>query len=575
MRLIVIGFLCFSVGLLRAQQLDGLFGPPLKIPLVITAGFGELRPNHFHSGLDFSTAGTSQEVIAAAGGCVSRVKVSVSGYGKALYIDHPEGYTTVYGHLASFRSEIEDYVVQMQTQALEYQIDVLVDSGRFCFKKGETIALSGNTGSSSAPHLHFEIRDKIKENVFNPLFFGYNKDKTAPEAFSLLLIPRKNQGLVNGSSEILRLPLLKNKAGKRYLSPKTPTPVLSGQVAMGFEGGDVIGKRGNYSGVFKLRTFVNEREIYRSRMDEFSFDESRAINAYLNYNQLKKSKKKYQQCYVPENALIGIYKSAYNRGFYSFAKDTVYSFKLELSDFEGNITEQELKVKGTAENFTYRYKPPADNHYRIPPSGASIDKGKFKVVFTDRCLYDSSDVKLILRPQQNAFSPLVELGSIYIPLHSGAKLIFKPENVANGQEKKLCIARKSGSTWDALPTRFINNELVASTTVFGDFSVIIDTIAPKIVNIPFKRRNPKTRKTELISPIQAGEIKVRITDPVSETASWQAYLDDVFLIPKPAGKNTWTYLLPDNLLPGEHVFLIQARDDYNNESSLTISLNVP
>jgi murein DD-endopeptidase MepM/ murein hydrolase activator NlpD len=575
MKTAVVVFFCFAAGFLDAQHADSLFGPPMRIPLVITAGFGEIRPNHFHSGLDFSTAGKPQDVLAAAAGCVSRIKVSVSGYGKALYIDHPEGYTTVYGHLGGFSPDIEAFVLEMQKQTLDYQIDILVDSGRFCFGRGETIAISGNSGSSSAPHLHFEIRDKLQENVFNPLFFGFNSDKTAPEVFSLLLIPRKNLGLVNGSSEILKIPLLKNKAGKRYLSSKIPVPLISGQVALGFEGGDIIGKRGNYSGVYKVRTFVDNREIFRSRVDEFSFDEARAVNAYINYATYKKTKKKFQQCFVPENALIGIYKSAYNRGFYPIEKDTLYTFKLELTDFSGNITEQELKVKGTGLNFSYKYRPPAENHLRIPPAGIIIDKGNFKAIISDRCLYDSSDVKIILRPLAGAFSPLVELGSVYIPLHSSVKLIFKPEIAGNELDKKLCIARKSGTGWDVLSSKWQNNELHASTNLFGDFAVIIDTIAPRITNIPIKKKNPKTRRKEIVPPIKAGEIKLKIVDPISETPSWQAYLDDVFLIPRPAGKDIWTYTIPDNMLSGEHKFIVLARDDYNNESSLTIPLYVP
>ncbi|MCB0819514.1 MAG: M23 family metallopeptidase [Bacteroidetes bacterium] len=559
----------------RAQVADEEFGPPMKIPLLITAGFGEIRPNHFHSGLDFSTQGKSQEVIAAFEGCVSRIKVSLSGYGRALYLDHPNGYTTVYGHLSSFNPEIETYIIQMQAQALDYEIDVLVDSGRFCFKKGDVIAMSGNSGSSTAPHLHFEIRDKVVENVFNPLFFGYGRDKAAPEAFSVLLFPEEHSGTVNGSANMLRLPLLKSKSGKRYLSSKTPVPIVSGMVAFGLEGGDVIGKPGNYSGIYQLKVFVNEAEIFRSRMDEFSFDESRAVNAYIDYKSKKRYNKKYQKCFVPQNPLIGIYKSSANRGFYNFNRDTLYQIRLELSDFAGNTTSQSFQVKGRSGSGFYKYSPPEENYSRIPPTGGTIKKAGFKAVIGARCLYDTSDVKIIVHPQPGKYAPLVELGSIYIPLHSGIKLAFTPELKQTELREKLCIAQKSGNSWNVLSSTWHNDELQASTKTFGDFTVLIDTLPPVIRQIPVKKRHPQTRKYYVLSNEEAGEIKVKITDPVSENASWQAYLDEQFLIPQPAGKDTWVYKLPVQLNSGKHSFTIQARDEYNNESSFSLELNIP
>jgi hypothetical protein len=558
-----------------AQDKADLFGPPMKIPLVITAGFGEIRPNHFHSGLDFSTAGKSQEVIAAAAGCVSRIKISTKGYGKALYLDHPEGYTTVYAHLSSFEPGIEEYALKMQHQAMDYEIDVLVDSGRFCFKRGETIALSGNTGSSTAPHLHFEIRDKYIENVFNPLFFGYGNDFTPPDASSILLIPRKNRGLVNNSESTLRIPLLKNKSGRRFISSKNPVPLVSGHVGIGFEGGDVIGKKGNLSGVYQIRTFLDNKEIYRSRLDEFSFDESRAVNAYIDYSMYRKGKKKYQQCLVPENPLIGIYKSSFNRGFYPFAKDTTHTFKIELKDFAGNTFEQEIPVKSAGNSFSYRYRAPAANHLRIPPGGGTITRGTFTAVFGPRCLYDSSDVKLILHEQPGKLAPLIELGSIYTPLHNGVELRFKLENIPDELKQKICIAKKSGNGFDVLSSSCSGNEVRAVSKQFGDFTLIADTLPPKIIFIQSKKRNPKTRKIEKISPELAGEIKLKITDPVSETVSFQAYVNDVFILPRPAGKETWVFELPDNLPSGSHNFSVFARDEYNNESTFSIPLNIP
>ena len=174
MRLLVLIFSVFHAMPLCAQWLpDGYFSSPMSIPLMVTAGFGEIRPNHFHSGIDFSTGGKNQAVLAIEKGYVSRIKVSASGYGNALYINHPNGLTSVYAHLSEFNDTLNQYISIIQQQSREYEVDVLPDSSDFPIARQQFIGWSGNSGSSTAPHLHFEIRDQGFENVLNPLFFGY------------------------------------------------------------------------------------------------------------------------------------------------------------------------------------------------------------------------------------------------------------------------------------------------------------------------------------------------------------------------------------------------------------------
>jgi hypothetical protein len=567
----------FQVSLM-GQSIKKIFGPPMQVPLIVTSGFGEIRPNHFHAGVDFSTYGKAQNITSVADGYVSRIKISLSGYGNALYLDHPGGFTSVYGHMGEFAPDLMAFAEKMQRNALEYEIDVLLDSAQFVFKKGQVIGKSGNSGSSTAPHLHFEIRDRVNENVFNPLMFGFIEDKAKPTAFSLLLIPKDGYGTVNASTSDLRIPLLrKPKSTERYVSPKTLTPVLSGWVGFGLEGGDEIGKPGNYSGIYKFVIKVNNEQIFTARFDEFSFEENRAVNAWIDYPMKRKANKKYQRCVVPANQLIGIYKSHVDQGYYEFNRDTTYQITWELTDISGNTTVQTLEVKGKAPSPRSNTNEPQSEHVRVYPRGGELSKtNNFKAVFSDRCLYDTADVKLIVHPAGNAFSPLVELGSVYIPLHSSVELQFKPNVYKTELKDKLFIGRKDGQSYDALNSSWDGDWLIASTKEFGDFQVLIDTIAPVITYVPERKRIPKTKRYREVPIEESKSIRLRLYDPIGGNFSWQAYLNQEWMLMKPSSrKNEWYFDFPNDLSSGTHVVSVLATDVFGNANTFELPFTLP
>ena len=556
---------------------QGLFSAPMSIPLTITAGFGEIRPNHFHSGIDFSTQGRNQAVLAVEEGYISRIKISASGYGNALYINHPNGMTTVYGHLSTFNDTINQYVNLIQQQGREYEVDVLPDPLDFPVKRQQFIGWSGNSGSSSAPHLHFEIRDQGFENVLNPLLFGYGeKDNIAPDISAVSIFPMEGYGRVNELKVPANFPLVVNKKTKKKgLSQKVKMPIVSGWVGFGFQGGDVIGKITSKTGIFKIQLLIDSNEVFQARFDEFSFDETRSVNAYQDYPERIRTKRKIQRCVVPVNPMIGIYKKSRNSGYYYFNEDRIYSIVYMLTDLNGNTSTFNLKVRGKAPDWgSAGMRGSAVSSLVLPGVSQQLALPDFQADFQAESLFDSTWVKLVRANIPNSYSPLIELGSKYVPVNQAIRLRFLPAVSPDSIQSKLIITQKKGSSFSGLKSNWSGQWLEAETFEFGDFQVHADTVAPVVKVIPQILR--KKRKKIPLKSTATGRINIHISDRLSGVASMQAALNGNWILLEP-GSSTgmWTYRFPDELPAGIHELRIEAIDGVGNSSLLNLQLEKP
>ena len=556
---------------------QGLFSAPMSIPLTITAGFGEIRPNHFHSGIDFSTQGRNQAVLAVEEGYISRIKISASGYGNALYINHPNGLTTVYGHLSTFNDTINQYVNLIQQQGREYEVDVLPDPLDFPVKRQQFIGWSGNSGSSSAPHLHFEIRDQGFENVLNPLLFGYGeKDNIAPDISAVSIFPMEGYGRVNELKVPANFPLVVNKKTKKKgLSQKVKMPIVSGWVGFGFQGGDVIGKITSKTGIFKIQLLIDSNEVFQARFDEFSFDETRSVNAYQDYPERIRTKRKIQRCVVPVNPMIGIYKKSRNSGYYYFNEDRIYSIVYILTDLKGNTNTFNLKVRGKVPDWgSAGMRGSAVSSLVLPGVSQQLALPDFQAEFQAESLFDSTWVKLVRANIPNSYSPLIELGSKYVPVNQAIRLRFLPAVSPDSIQSKLIITQKKGSSFSGLKSNWSGQWLEAETFEFGDFQVHADTVAPVVKVIPQILR--KKRKKIPLKSTATGRINIQISDRLSGVASMQAALNGNWILLEP-GSSTgmWTYRFPDELPAGIHELRIEAIDGVGNSSLLNLQLEKP
>src|SRR5699024_1283539 len=249
----ILFFFCVSqLGFGQQNLPQDYFQSPLRIPLYLAGNFGELRANHFHSGLDIKTKQrTGLDVLAAADGYVSRIKVSWYGYGRALYIQHPNGYTTVYGHLKDFAPKIRKYIRKQQYAQESYTIQLFPEKGDLPVKQGEVIALSGESGGAGGPHLHFEIRDS-QQRPMNPLAFGISiKDHRPPAIQGLYVYPSGKLAHVNKSAKRQKLHIRKRKDGTYATKPIK----AYGKLGFGISALDYMDGSANTDGIYEIQTF--------------------------------------------------------------------------------------------------------------------------------------------------------------------------------------------------------------------------------------------------------------------------------------------------------------------------------
>ncbi len=241
-------------------QSTSLFHPPLKIPMYLSGNFGEIRSDHFHSGIDIKTQGsTGHHVFAIESGYVSRIKVQANGYGKSIYLAHPDGHTSVYGHLDRYREDVEAYVKEQQYRRKSHQLDLYLEPGDFKVEKGAFIAYSGNSGGSMGPHLHFEIRT-ANQHPTNVLEYGFPiKDNIAPRFKGLYIYPLEKNARVNGSSEKQFFELVIDQG--IYTIPWGTRIEVEGKIGIGVEVYDYLNGASNRCGVYTLEGFVEEEAV--------------------------------------------------------------------------------------------------------------------------------------------------------------------------------------------------------------------------------------------------------------------------------------------------------------------------
>ena len=534
--------------LITAQIPQDYFTEPLKIPLVLSGTFGELRSNHFHSGLDIKTQKrTGFDVHAAAEGYVSRIKISHYGYGKALYIQHPNGYTTVYAHLKKFSPKIEAYVKKRQYKKESYAIELFPGKNDLKLFKDEIIAYSGNSGGSGGPHLHFEIRDSASRPM-NPMLFGIDiADTRKPLINTVWLYPLTKESHINGQRKPYKLILSKEEDGT--LASKNIK--ACGQIGVGVSTYDQQNLASNRNGIYKITSKVNGSPNFEMEMKRFSFAETRYINRAIDYHYWATRKSKITKLFIEENNPLSIYDKAKGNGIINVENKLTYNIGINISDVKGNKRNLFIPIVGNESQLPETTVAQDSPHHVIPSQPFTYRNNVVTVSIPKNAVYEPVSLQIKDLPEN-----CIQIHDDSVPLHKYMTITFPLKN--HPLPKQTYV----GSFKDYNRPKYVgakinNNVLSARTRTFGKFGVFLDTIPPRVKAINFyDKKWISNHKT----------LRVSIADAQTGIKNYKATINGKFALMEYDYKRALlVYNFEDGIsTPGENKLKVQVEDNVGN-----------
>jgi hypothetical protein len=458
---------------------ENYFINPLEIDLKLSGNFGELRSNHFHSGLDIKTnQRTGANVVAVANGYVSRIKIERYGYGKALYITHPNGYTSVYGHLEKFAPRIEEYLKKRQYEKESYEIQLFPGDLELRVDQGELVAYSGNSGGSGGPHLHFEIRDGAAR-PWNPMLMGIEIDDTkAPLIKNARAYPIDENATINGKNEEISLRLIKQNDG----SYKMETFSAYGNIGIGVGMADQQNGSNNQNGVYNITTMLNGSKNFEIEFDKYTFGESRHINQLIDYKYFKLNKSRITRLYIPNNSPLSLYKNTLNNGILQIVDPGAsHIYQVQVKDLKGNTSTITADITNEAAPESLIVSD--QSHLSFVDHNTTFTKtlGNFTITIPSGALYADA----LLDISQS--SDTLKVHTDELPLHKNIIITYDLGSKAGDNMDQYYIG--SVTSWGAvyhINTRRKGNQLIGSNRYFGTFAVSKDTENPTVRPLNFK-----------------------------------------------------------------------------------------
>lgn len=532
------------------------FQSPLDIPLLVSGTFGELRENHLHSGIDLKTQKTEGfPVMATADGYISRIRVSLFGFGKVVYINHPNGYTTVYAHLQKFGPDIEQFIKSEQYKKKDYEVHIFPKSTDFPVKKGQIIGYSGSTGGFVDPHLHYEIRDTKTEKPINPLLFGLEiKDTISPQIREVVVYPLSETSQISHANFPFQLCLKKDKNGN-YVTEKVE---VSGNIGIGISTIDLLNGARNENGIFTLEMFVNGQLKHQQIFESFSFDETRYINLLIDYERYMNTNKRIQKAFKDLNNPLSVINQNFS-GVITVQNGYTYKIEVIVKDFAGNTSKVLIPLEGKELEITQR-KPKITSPYFINAN----DYQKFvikniTVAFPKNTFYQ--DCYLDIQVEKNK----AIIHNPTVPLDKNYTLTFDVSNYSEQEKKQLFIGfidKKNKVDYQSTTKK--ENSFFTNTKNLGTFVLMKDSIPPTVKPYNFK-------EGQWISKLKF--LEVMIEDDLSGVDSYEAEINGEWILMEyDLKRKMLVYDFSDKELKGsQHQFKITVNDKVGNTKKVELT----
>ena len=522
---------------------------PVGAKIALAANFGELRPNHYHMGLDCKTdQKVNLPVYAAASGYIARIKIEPFGFGRSISINHPNGYTTLYAHLNDFFPALENYIKETQYKLQKWDVTVMLPENQFPVNKGDFIAYSGNTGGSQGPHLHFEIRDTKTDKVLNPLLFNFPiPDKIEPQILRLAVYDR-NISTYEQSPKIYSL----KKINGVYKST-VPVVVNTSKVSFAITAYDRYTGSTNQNGIYKAVLFDNDKAISGFEMDGISYDETRYLNAHIDYKTRSHGGPYLEHLSRLPGYWEGIYKTDDSNGVISLTSDSIHVIKIVVTDANENSSTLEFTLKQTVNTET---KTPLQTGQVFYPGLLNVfDNEKVKFYLAGNMLYDSFHFKYNEIPS-SAGQTIFQLHNTSVPLHG-----YFPVRIRGyfkiADTGRIIMKRFSGNKEDYKKAMYENGWYKASFREFGNFQLMIDSIPPVIIPVGFVNG---------MNTARLHNIKFTVRDETEDLKKFTGLLDGKWIRFSNDKGRTFIYDFDENCSIGPHELLIIAEDMAGNKT---------
>lgn len=555
MRQFILTLILLFPSVLQAQEYpQGYFRNPLDIPISLAGNFGECRSNHFHSGLDIKTQSKENlPVHAAADGYVTRIRIQNGGFGHALYLKHPNGYTTLYAHLNDFAPEIQAYMKAEQYKRKSWTVDLYVPASKFPVKKGDLIAYSGNTGSSLAPHLHFEIRDSKTEHPVNPALFGFKiNDNIAPKPTSLVLYNMRHSVYEQQPQYV---PLVAGKGGYTVKGDTVHTDFS--YVGVAFQANDYMNGSTNTLTYHIAELSMDEQVQCRLTLDDIGYDVTRYMNAFVDYSQKRKGKG-WVQCMfrLPGNHLPGVYEHNKDKGAIDISDGKPHEMLLSLTDAFGNVSLTSFYLKYSGDTTT-SVLPECKNIFRVNEPNSFVHPN-VKFALDRRDLYDEICFTFSEEPDLKAYSARYRLHDLTVPIHSYFNLYIKPDKPVPFElrDKIALVETEDDGSESGKFATYDNGWYRAAIRNFGSYRLVADTKAPVI--IPMQSREALLNSTR---------ITFKVDEDVTSVDKFVAKVDGEWLPFEQTG-DIFYYTFDEHCGKGDHVLTITASDENGNTETI-------